>query len=217
LSENRPRSSYAARMIRLRDQRGGALTKLLATLLVLALLASAALFVYTRSQDPLALGVDAFVGYNTVLADHGTPTDPVVKLEPNGQIYVATTVRNDGTLPVTITGLGTPPDEEQTPYIPVELHLGDGKTADPASTSGFEPQKLNPGTGIGILVVFAANAKLICSVFTDTSEGSGTEIRSFTLKYTTYGIPDSQTLDVGHTLVAVARPTRTECEQALSG
>ncbi|HEY6680423.1 MAG TPA: hypothetical protein VI276_04365, partial [Actinomycetota bacterium] len=129
----------------------------------------------------------------------------------------ATTVRNDGTLPVTITGLGTPPDEEQTPYIPVELHLGDGKTADPAGASGFEPQKLNPGTGIGILVVFAANAKLICSVFTDTSEGSGTEIRSFTLKYTTYGIPDSQTLDVGHTLVAVARPTRTECEQALSG
>jgi hypothetical protein len=118
---------------------------------------------------------------------------------------------------VTITGLGTPPDEEQTPYIPVELHLGDGKTADPAGASGFEPQKLNPGTGIGILVVFAANAKLICSVFTDTSEGSGTEIRSFTLKYTTYAIPGSQTLDVGHTLVAVARPTRTECEQALSG
>jgi hypothetical protein len=161
--------------------------------------------------------VDATVGYNTVLADHGTPTDPVVKLEPNGQIYVATTVRNEGTLPITITGLGTPPDEEQTPYIPVELHLGDGKTADPANTSGFEPTKLNPGTGIGILVVFAANAKLICSVFTDTSEGSGTEIRSFTLKYTTYGIPDSQTLDVGHTLVAVARPTRTECEQALGG
>jgi hypothetical protein len=205
-------------MIRLRDQRGGALTKFLATLLVLALLASAALFVYTRSQDPLALSVDAAVGYNTVLADHGTTTDPVVKLEPNGQIYLATTVRNEGTLPVTITGLGTPPDEEQTPYIPVELHLGDGKTADPAaSPSGFEPQKLDPGTGIGILVVFAANAKLICSVFTDTSEGSGTEIRSFTLKYTTYGIPDSQTLDVGHTLVAVARPTRTECEQALSG
>ena len=99
-------------MILLRDQRGGALTKFLATLLVLALLASAALFVYTRSQDPLALGVDATVGYNTVLADHGTTTDPVVKLEPNGQIYVATTVRNDGTLPVTITGLGTPPDEE---------------------------------------------------------------------------------------------------------
>ena len=48
MSENRPRSSYAAHMIRLRDQRGGALTKFLATLLVLALLASAALFVYTR-------------------------------------------------------------------------------------------------------------------------------------------------------------------------
>ena len=214
----RPPSSYAARMTRLGDHRGGALTKVLATLLVLALLASAALFVYTRSQDPLALGVDAFVGYNGALADHGTPTDPLVKLEPNGQIYLATTVRNEGSLPVTITGLGQPPDEEQTPYIPVELHLGDGKTPDPAgSTSGFESTKLNPGTGIGILVVYAANANLICSLFTDTSEGSGTEIRSFTLKYTTYGIPDSQTLDVGHTLVAVARPTRTECAQAIAG
>jgi len=215
---NRAPSSYAARMVRFRDQGGGALTKLLATLLVLALLASAALFVYTRSQDPLTLSVDATVGYNAALADHGTATEPLVKLEPNGQIYLATTVRNQGSLPITITGLGPPPVDEQTPYIPVELHFGDGKTANPASgTSGFEPTKLNPGTGIGILVVFAANPKLICSVFTDTSEGSGTEIRSFTIKYTTYGIPDSQTLDVGHTLVAVARPTRADCEQALSG
>ena len=92
-------------MIRFRDHHGGALTKLLATLLVLALLASAALFVYTRSQDPLALDVEASVGYNDALADHGTPTDPVVKLEPNGQIYLATMVRNVGSLPVTITGL----------------------------------------------------------------------------------------------------------------
>ena len=218
MTGNPLRSSYAARMTRPRDHGGGALTKVLATLLVLALLASAALFVYTRSQDPLALGVDAFVGYNAALADHGTPTDPLVTLEPNGQIYVATTVRNDGTLPVTITGLGLSPNDDQTPYIPVELHLGDGKTANPAgSTSGFQPAKLNPGTGIGILVVFAANPNLICSVFTDTSEGSGTEIRSFMLKYTTYGIPDSQTLDVGRTLVSVARPTRTGCEQTING
>src|SRR5439155_24843957 len=115
-----PPSSYAARMTRLRDREGGALTKVLATLLVLALLASAALFVYTRSQDPLALGVDASVGYNGALADHGTPTDPLVKLEPNGQIYVATTVRNERSLPVTITGLGQSPNDDQTPYIPVE-------------------------------------------------------------------------------------------------
>src|SRR5439155_892396 len=83
-----------------RDRGGGALTKVLATLLVLALLASAALFVYTRSQDPLAVGVDASVGYNAVLADHGTLSDPLVKLEPNGQIYLATTVRNEGSLPI---------------------------------------------------------------------------------------------------------------------
>jgi hypothetical protein len=140
LSENRPRSSYAARMIRLRDQRGGALTKFLATLLVLALLASAALFVYTRSQDPLALGVDATVGYNTVLADHGTPTDPVVKLEPNGRSTWRPRCGTTGPFPSRSPGLGTPPDEEQTPYIPVELHLGDGKTADPATRPGSSPR-----------------------------------------------------------------------------
>ncbi len=100
-------------MTRLHGHGGGALTKVLATLLVLALLASAALFVYTRSQNPLALGVDAFVGYNAALADHGTPTDPLVTLEPNGQIYVATTVRNDGTLPVTITAGRAPPRRRQ--------------------------------------------------------------------------------------------------------
>jgi hypothetical protein len=207
--------TYASRMMGLSEERGGALTKLLATLLVLALLASGGLFLYTRSQDPLTLGTDATVGFDDALAEHGTPTDPTVKLEPNGQIYLATTIRNDGSLPITLTGLAQASDEEQTPYIPVELHLSDGKTTDPDNTATFTSQSLDPGTGVGVLIVFAANAKLICSLFTDTSEGGGTEIRSFTLTYTTYGIPDSQTLDVGRPLVTVARPTREECDQAI--
>jgi hypothetical protein len=206
--------AYAHRMIRLDAQDGGAVAKLLGTIVVLLLLAAGGLFIYTRTQHPLAAGDDAAVGFNDALADHGTSDPPVVQLEPNGQIYIATTVRNDGNLPITITGLGEPSDEEQSPYIPVELHVGDGKSTDPPTTAPLTSWKMGSGTGVGVLVVYAANPKLVCSLFTDTSEGSGTEIRSFTLKYTTFGIPDTQTLDLGRAYVDVARPTRTQCEQA---
>ncbi len=201
-------------MIRPESDRGSALAKLLGTLLVLLLLASAGLFVYTRTQDPLSVNEDAAIGFNGALADHGDAAAPVVQLEPNGQIYLATTVRNDGSLPITITGLGEPADEEQTPYIPVEIHLGDGKSTDPTASATFSSTTLGSGEGVGILIVYAANPKLICSLFTDTSEGSGTQIRFFSLKYTTYGIPDTQALDLGRAFVDVARPTRTRCEDA---
>ena len=196
------------------DDRGGALLRLIATLFVLFLLASAGLFIYTRTQDPLSLGADATIGFNAALADHGPSEAPEVQLEPNGQIYLATTVQNDGSLPITITGLGPPSDEEQTPYIPVDIKIGDGKSTDPNQAATFTSHKLPSGTGVGVLITYAANPNLLCTLFTDTSEGGGTTIQSFTLKYTTYGIPATQTLDVGRALATVARPTRTECEQA---
>jgi hypothetical protein len=199
------------------DEHGSALAKLLGTILVLLLLAAGGLFVYTRTQDPLSASEDATVGFNQALSDHTVTDPPVVRLEPNGQIFLATTVRNDGSLPITITGLGEPSDEEQSPYIPVELRLGDGKNTDPGTSASFTAIKLGAGAGVGVLVVYAANSQLICNLFTDTSEGSGTEIHSFPLSYTTYGIPDSQTLDLGRAFVNVARPTRTECEQATGG
>jgi hypothetical protein len=203
-------------MIPPQGEHGGALAKLLGTLIVLLLLVSGGLFAYTRTQNPLSVGQDAAVGFNEALAAHGDASDPVVQLEPNGQIYVATTIHNDGSLPITITGLGQAPDEDQTPYIPVEIRLGDGKSTDPNASANFTRTKLGSGEGVGVLVVYAANSNLICSLFTDTSEGSGTEIRSFTLKYTTFGIPDTQTLDLGRAFVTVARPTRTQCEQAIA-
>jgi hypothetical protein len=196
------------------DDRGGAVLRLIATLFVLLLLATVGLFIYTRTQDPLSANEDATIGFNAVLADHGTSDAPAVQLEPNGQIFVATIIHNDGSLPITIRGLGPPSDEEQTPYIPVAIDLGDGKTADPGAATTFTPTKLGSGSGLGVLVTYAANPNLLCSLFTDTSEGSGTEIRSFTIRYTTFGIPATQTLDVGRALATVARPTRTECEQA---
>ena len=211
----RPRP-YAPRMMRGSDERGGTFLRLIATLFVLFLLGTAGLFVYTRTQDPLSVSEDASVGFNAVLAEHGPDEAPVVKLEPNGQIYLATTVHNDGSLPITITGLGPPSDEEQTPYIPVEIKTGDGKSVDPNQAAAFTSYKLPSGNGIGILVTYAANPNLLCTLFTDTSEGGGTTIQSFTLKYTTFGIPATQTLDVGRALATVARPTRTECDQATS-
>jgi len=216
MPEGRAFPAYAPRMSRWDGHEGGAVTKLVGTILVLLLLVSGGLFLYTRTQDPLSVSDDAAVGFNDALADHETSDQgvPVVRLEPNGQIYLATTISNDGSLPITITGLGTPSDEEQTPYIPVDLFLGDGTSTDPAASAPFSSQKLEPHTGIGILVEYAANSALICSLFTETSEGSGTEISSFTLKYTTFGIPDTQTLDLGRAVVDVARPTRIECEQA---
>jgi hypothetical protein len=209
--------AYAPRMRRWDEHDGGAVAKLVGTILVLLLLVSGGLFIYTRTQDPLSVSDEAAVGFNEALADHGTSDPPLVQLEPNGQIYLATTIRNDGSLPITITGLGEPSDEEQAPYIPVDLFLGDGKSTDPGTAAHFTPTKLSPHTGIGILIEYAANPKLVCSLFTETSEGISTEISSFSLKYTTYGIPDTQTLDFGRALVDVARPTRTECEQATGG
>jgi hypothetical protein len=195
------------------DERGGVVLRLIATLFVLLLLATVGLFIYTRTQDPLSVN-EATIGFNAVLADHGPSDAPVVQLEPNGQIFVATIIHNDGSLPITITGLGPPSDEEQTPYIPVAMDLGDGKTADPGAATTLTPTKLASGSGLGVLVTYAANPNLLCSLFTDTSEGSGTEIRSFTIRYTTFGIPATQTLDVGRALATVARPTRAECDQA---
>jgi len=201
-------------MAALSGDRGGTFARLVAMLFVLFLLATAGLFVYTRTQDPLSLSDNAAVGFNTVLADHGTGSTPSVQLEPNGQIYVATTINNDGSLPVTIAKLAEPSDQDQAPYIPVGIQLGDGKSTDPADYATFTPTKIPSGHGIGVLITYAANPKLICSLFTDTSEGGGTDIRSFTVRYTTFGIPAQQTLDVGVPLANVARPTKTQCEQA---
>src|ERR1044071_811118 len=96
--------AYAPRMSWWDEHDGGAVAKLVGTILVLLLLVSGGLFIYTRTQDPLSVSDDAAIGFNDALADHGTSDPPVVRLEPNGQIYLPTTVRDDGSLPLTNTG-----------------------------------------------------------------------------------------------------------------
>lgn len=192
-------------------QEGGAFNKLLVTLLFLGVSASAGMFVYVKSTEPLASG-EAVVGVNDVLGD---PTSRLT-LEPNGQIYVATIVRNTGRLPVTLEGLGASDGTAQLPYVPVEMRLGNGTTPDPEASAVFTPTRLDPGTGIGILVVFAPDPGLPCGLFTE-AQGSGFEYGDISVRFTTYGVGGSQTLGFDEAFFTVARPTQEACELATEG
>ena len=208
-----------SRMRPRRAQDGGVLTKLLITLLVIAVLLFGGLYFFTKAQSPLALGddIDVHLAFSDVLQNQGTTTEPKVALEPNGQIFIATTIHNTGRSTVTLTGLGTVGDESDVPYIPVEVRLGDGTATDQTATAPFTSTRLPPGGSVGVLVTYAVNPNLNCSLFSDLSAGSGTEIRSFPMRFTTYGIEDEQTLSFKHGIVTVERPTRAGCGAALGG
>jgi len=193
-------------------QRGGTLTKVLVTILVVALVLFAGLYFFTKAQSPLAAG-QAQVAFNDVLANHGSALAPQVSLEPNGQIYVATTIRNTGRVPIKIQGLGTPEHSGELPYVPGELRLGDGKTPDPSQAAPFQPKELGSGESIGVLVTYFPNVDLICQLFSGLSAGAGTQITSFPLRYTTFGIEDQQTVEFDHPIVTVERPTKADCER----
>jgi type II secretory pathway pseudopilin PulG len=200
-------------------QDGGTLTRVLVTLLVFAVLIFAGLYFFTKAQHPLALGnaVDATVAFSDVLRNQGTDIDPKITLAPNGQVYVATTVHNTGDQTVTLEGLGTVPVEPEVPYIPVDLRLGDGIATDTAATTPFTNTPLPPGGSVGVLVLYVVNPSLNCTLFTDLSAGSGTEIASFPMRFTTFGIENQQTLSFTKAIVTVERPTRADCDAATGG
>lgn len=193
------------------SQSGGALTKVLVTLLVIAVLASVGLFVYARTQEPLVFD-EGSIAVNDVLVGEQLPDDVDVVLRPNGQIYVAGVVRNDGPLPVTLRGLGELGDIEQVPYIPVEIRLSDGESADVDDSATFSPSQIEPDSGVGVLVVYAPNPDLICRLFPDSATDVTYDLGPFPLRFTTVGIEAEQTLDFDEPLV-VAEPTSEECEQ----
>ena len=68
-----------------------------------------------------------------------------------------------------------------------------------------------------MLVLYVVNPNLNCDLFTDLSAGSGTEIASFPMRFTTFGIENEQTLSFTKTLVTVERPTRADCDAATGG
>lgn len=192
---------------------GGALAKVLGWLLVLAVAGSVGVYAYVRTQEPLALG-DTSVGWNDPVQRAGAPDGADVVLTRNGQIYVATTVRNTGRLPATLQGLGDLGDTAQAPYIPVEILLGTGSSVDPAAAAAFSPVGLAARSGIGVLLVFAPNPDLVCRLFTDTRNGPGTSLLSFPIRYSTLGIDATQVLSFAEPVVTVAQPTQQECERA---
>lgn len=206
-------------MRRLSVQDGGTLTRILVTLLVFALLIFAGLYFFTKAQAPLALGsaVDAHLAFSDVLQNHGTAIDPKITLEANGQVYVATTVRNTGGSTVTLKGLGTVGPDPEVPYIPVDIRLGDGTATETGATAPFTPTPLPSGGSVGVLVLYVVNPNLNCDLFTDLSAGSGTEIASFPMRFTTFGIENEQTLSFTKALVTVERPTRADCDAATGG
>jgi len=192
---------------------GGVLAKVLGWLLVLMVAASIGVYAYVRTQEPLALS-EPTVGWNDAVQQAPAPEGADVVLTVNGQIYVATTVRNTGRLPVTLQGLGDLGDTAQAPYIPVEILLSTGASVDPASAATFSPVRLAHQSGVGVLVVYAPNPDLVCRLFTDTRNGPGTSLQSFPIRYATFGIDATQVLSFAEPVVTVAQPTQQECESA---
>jgi hypothetical protein len=193
------------------SQLGGALTKVLVTLLVLVVLASVGLFVYARTQDPLVFD-EGDVALNQPLEEETPPQGADVVLRGDGEIYVAGVIRNDGRLPITLRGLGDLGDIEQVPYIPVEIRLGDGDNASIDDSSTFTATSISPDAGVGVVIVYAPNPDLICRLFPDTATNVTYELGDFPLRFTTVGIEAEQTLGFDEPLV-VAEPTAEECEQ----
>jgi hypothetical protein len=188
---------------RIGEQDGGVLAKTLALLLIVALLGAGAMYVYGKRQQPLS------VESATLRAtDTGTGT---VLLAPDGHVYVATVVRNDGTFPVTLLGLDDTPAPHNQPYVASSIGLGDGKTASPDAAAAFTSVALKPGVGVGIFVVYEPNPGLTCA-----NDTNATPFAPIPLRFSTFGVESTQAIEIPGA-PDVAGFTRAECEQALGG
>ncbi len=193
----------------MRREGGGAMAKLLVFLVLMAVLASAALYSYGKWQHPLAAS-DATVAVGRQVAIDS------IALEPDQQIAVATIIRNDGRLPVTLEGLAeTAPGKEQ-PVVVTGIVLGDGETPDPAAGAPFVPTPLEPRTGVGVVVTLAVNPAFACSRLSDVA-GEPTTLPPITMRFTTYGVETTQTIPLDEHAPTVAGLTRTACEQLGGG
>jgi hypothetical protein len=201
-------SSYAPAMAR---EQGGIALKLIGWLVLLAVLASAALFAFVQTQTPLALsGVK--VSANAPAGFAG-PSGPV-HYRPGGLIYVATYVRNTGRIPVTLQGLGTATGSTRAPYVPSKLLLGSGVATNPDAASTFAPAALGHDVGIGVLIVYSANPDLICGLLPAHPDAAArVRLPGVPIRYTTYGIERTQTLEPKG-LPQVVAPTRSACQAA---
>ncbi len=194
-------------MKRLADERGGVIAKLLGILLVLAICASAAVYVYGKHEQPLSVD-DAHVA-----TSDGQRNPATVGVAPGRTIYVATIVHNEGRLPVTLEGLAPAATGPTDAYVPISIALGDGKTPNPAN-GAFVPPSLGPGTGIGVVITYAVNPNLSCAHF-DNRPSTPTPFPPLPLRLSTYGVDATQTLPFAHGAPTVSGITNTSCERAL--
>ena len=197
-------------MRRLDREDGGIIAKLIGLALVGELILSTAMYLYGKRQQPLSIeGVH--IGASAGSADAAT-----VVVSKNGRVYVATVVHNDGKLPITLQGLADeapPPDQ---PLRAISLALGDGKTTQPAASATFTPVGLDPGEGVGVFVVFAANPGLACDRLGDT-RGAPTPFPAIPLRLTSYGVETTQSIALGKNAPDVRGLTRAECMRAVEG
>lgn len=191
----------------LNDERGGVVAKLLALLVVLAVLAGGSLYVYGTHQEPLAF---AGVHVSTSAQQHDPKT---VAFARGATIVVATVLRNVGRLPITLEGLVADPPGKDDPFVPVSIGLGDGRTAATTAT-GFVPPSLDPSSGIGVVITFGVNPNLVCARFTDTPSDP-LSLPPVQLRFTSYGVESTQgvPLDLAP---KVAGLTRARCEAVVA-
>jgi len=188
------------------NEEGGVITKFLGLLLVLGIIATAALYVYGKNQQPLSAE-----GAHVATSDGGRQSGRI-PVAPGRSVYVATIVRNDGPLPVTLEGLAQVDASETDAYIPISMQLGDGKTPAPAD-GAFEPPSLDAHTGIGVVVTYAINPNLACGRFGDTPSDPA-PLAAIPMQLSTYGVDTTQTLGVPGPPV-VEGLAKTTCERAL--
>lgn len=193
-------------MTRLTDERGGVVAKLLGTVLVLGICATAALYIYGMRQQPLSAE-----GIHVATSDAGRQGRSIAVAQGRS-VYVATVVRNDGPLPVTLEGLAPAAAGPTDAYVPISIELGDGKTPQPAG-GAFTPPSLDPHTGIGVVVTYTINPNMACGRFTDAPSDPA-PLRPIPIKLSTYGVDTTQALALpGPPMVAGI--TKTTCERAL--
>jgi len=196
-------------MTRLHREDGGVIGKLLGLALVIVLILSGIMYVYGKRQQPLTIA-DVHLGTTA-----GAGDEDVVKVTPDGQVYLATLVRNDGTLPVTLQGLAegaSPPDQA---LRAISVGLGDGKTARPDAAAAFTPVGLDPGSSVGVFVVFAVNPELACDRF-DDRRSDRLAFPPIPLRFTSYGVEGTQSIELGKDAPRVQGLTRAQCEHAVS-
>ncbi len=189
----------------LHDERGGIVAKLLVFIVLLAVLAGGALYIYAKQQRPLALD-------GTHAVSDGQQGPKTVRFAPDVTIAVATVVRNAGRLPITLEGLDVEPPGNDDPIVAVSLGLGDGRTP-AASTDAFAPPALNPGAGIGVVITFGVNPNLACTRF--GSKAVTLPLPPVQLRYSSYGVESVQAVPLEKGAPTIEGLTRDRCEAAV--